>query len=239
MLFHPLPFFDDRTTPIDMLIFHCSALNTAEMLETLHNHQLSCHYIIDTDGTITSCVEEQKRAWHSGLGSWREIKTDTNSHSIGIELTSLSLGQLPYSELQIESLINLSRKIINRHHIKPQNIVGHSDTAPTRKPDPGIAFPWQRLACNGIGLWYDISQADFAPTDDLKKLLSGIGYNTDTEESFHAAQYAFARHFFPKLVQTNLNIGELVDNVYPLDTDFSTNDELINVAKAVYMRFNP
>lgn len=236
MNFHPLPFYDERQFPIDTLLYHCSALHTQEMLHILEKNKLSCHYIIDTNGEITQVIPEEKRAWHGGLGSWREIKNDINSHSIGIELTSLDMGQTPYSKIQIEKLITLSKKIIQRYNIKPQNIIGHSDSAPTRKPDPGKAFPWEYLAKKGIGLWYDLNNSLNAPTTNLKKLLKGIGYET---KNFAAAQYAFARHFMPELVEFDNNIEHLIDQIYPEKIDFNKNEKFINTAQAVYMSFNP
>lgn len=238
MLYNPLPFYNERRSKINMLVYHCSAHHTAEMLDVLRREKLSCHYIVDTDGTITQVVEENKRAWHAGLGSWRKIKSDINSHSIGIELCSLSFGQTPYPTKQIDSLIKLSREIINRYQIKPQNIIAHSDSAPTRKPDPGKAFPWKRLARNHIGLWYNLKEATQAPTNDLKKLLKGIGYDTHTQENFRAAQYAFARHFMPDLIAEDNDIHHLVDNIYPENIDFSNDDKVITTAQAVYVRFN-
>ncbi len=237
MRYAPLPFFNDRQTTIDVLMFHCSAHVASEMWNVLQKQQLSCHYIIDTDGTVIQVVPEDKRAWHGGLGSWREIKEDINSHSIGIELSSLSLGQTPYSSKQIESLIQLSQDIISRYHIKPQNIIGHSDSAPTRKADPGKTFPWQTLAQHNIGLWYNLKDAVNAPTDNLKTLLSDIGYDVSTPTNYQASQYAFARHFIPSLVQTIENVYYLVNNVFPPDIDFSENETLIQTAQAVYMRF--
>jgi N-acetylmuramoyl-L-alanine amidase len=237
MRYIPSQFFNDRQTNIDVLMFHCSALSAQKMVDILNQAELSCHYIVDTDGSVTKLVEENKRAWHAGLGSWRKIQEDMNSHSIGIELSSPSLGQNPYPQQQIESLITLSKEIINRWHIKPQNIIGHSDSAPTRKPDPGKAFPWQFLARHNIGLWYDISQATQAPTDNLKTLLSGIGYDTSTPENYTASQYAFARRFLPEKVNTVNDIQHLIDNVYPPTSDFSRDKQFITVAQAVYMRF--
>lgn len=232
------PFFNERQTDIDVLMFHCSAQPTQEMIETLNQAELSCHYIIDIDGTITNLVDETKRAWHAGIGSWRDIKEDMNSHSIGIELCSPSLGQAPYPQQQIEALKHLCHEIINRWHIKPQNIIGHSDYAPTRKPDPGKAFPWAYLASDNIGLWYNLADSAQAPTDNIKTLLSGIGYDTISDNSFKASQYAFARHFIPNMVESTDNIPYLLDNVYPQDIDFSHNDQFIATAQAVYMRFN-
>lgn len=83
-----------------------------------------------------------------------------NSHSIGIEIGNLSLGQQDFAEAQIEKLIPFCRKLIKIYNLDPRRIVAHSDIAPTRKPDPGIRFPWKRLAREGIGLWYQLRNAE-------------------------------------------------------------------------------
>ena len=41
------------------------------------------------------------------------------------------------------------------YKIPAANFIGHSDIAPVRKVDPNKYFPWEQLARNGYGLWYD------------------------------------------------------------------------------------
>src|SRR3546814_11056355 len=87
--------------------------------------------------------------------------------SIGIELVNAGRadhahgapGWQPYPDAQIQALVLLLRDLIARHHVHPENIVGHSDIAPQRKTDPGPPFPWKQLADAGIGRWYDEAQA--------------------------------------------------------------------------------
>jgi len=213
MQYIPSSFYNERKTNIDTLMFHCSALNSQEMIDVLNQNELSCHYIIDENGKIIQLVDESKRAWHGGIGFWRDIDTDINSHSIGIELCHPTLGQSPYPEKQINSLISLSKQIINRYDIKPNYIIGHSDSAPTRKADPGKFFPWEELSKHGIGLWYDLNKTN--PSADIKDLLSSIGYDTRTQETLTASLYAFARHFFPELIDIDINIQHLEQNIYP------------------------
>ena len=69
---------------------------------------MSCHYLIDTNGTIYNLVDEKKRAWHAGESMWKRSK-DINSRSIGIEIVYPGevLGK-KYKKEQIESLIKLS-----------------------------------------------------------------------------------------------------------------------------------
>jgi N-acetylmuramoyl-L-alanine amidase len=75
--------------------------------------------------------------------------TDINSASIGIELDN---GSEPFSEAQITSLMALLSKLQKQYGIPAQNIIGHSDIAPTRKSDPSALFPWKTLAENGFGM---------------------------------------------------------------------------------------
>jgi N-acetylmuramoyl-L-alanine amidase len=46
-----------------------------------------------------------------------------------------------YPEAQMEALIEVSRAIQKEYDVAEENIVGHENIAPTRKSDPGPAFP--------------------------------------------------------------------------------------------------
>jgi len=115
---------------------------------------VSCHYLVDVDGSITQMVCESKRAWHAGKSLWQGVE-DINSCSIGIEIQNEGpLAAFPdFPEIQIEAVMVLSQDIIARHLIVPQRVLGHSDVAPGRKIDPGEKFPWQKLADAGVGTW--------------------------------------------------------------------------------------
>ena len=224
---HLLPHFNKRENKIDMLVFHSFTTNC---IASCNLYKVSAHYLIDEKGEITLLVKEQDRAWHAGQSSWRDIKSDINSHSIGIEIENKTLGQTPFSEPQIKSIINLSKKIIKKYNILPQNIVGHSDIAPNRKPDPGHFFPWKLLAKKGIGLWYNIDNAKFIKTKSIKKLLKKIGYETS---DINAAAYAFCRRFLPQYIKPDFNISHLVDNVLPNNFDFIKEEKFIKTLQAV------
>lgn len=215
----PLPFFDERACPIDMIVFHCNAFAPNDFIKTLEQARLSCHYIIDTAGSLYQCVAEDKRAWHAGAGFWRGIQEDINSHSIGIELTSPTLGQTPYPAPQIQTLIHLCQQLIQKYHIPTQNIIGHSDMAPTRKPDPGFAFPWKTLAENGIGLWPAQAQSDVVlpevRTHNAVSFLKQIGYDTRTRAARIASAYAFQKRFMPTSIRMRKNIRSLILHPMP------------------------
>ena len=228
---HMLPYFNERPTEINALVLHCSAHDTKDMIAVLEKEELSAHYVVGLNGDITQLVPEEKRAWHAGISSWREF-SNLNHNSIGIEISSMSMGQEPYSERQINSLIELCQGIIKRHHIPTRNVVGHSDIAPTRKPDPGAAFPWQKLAENGIGLWYDLNDAEKVQESNLEILLQKIGYNTENQA---AAMYAFCRHFIPQEVAINPDIHDVLQHPYP--ENFVIDEKYLPILKACYAKY--
>lgn len=133
-----------------MVVLHYTGMQTAaEALERLCDPaaEVSAHYMIDEDGTVTRLVDEENRAWHAGRSCWRGI-TDINSASVGIELVNPGheFGYRPFPKPQIEALLPLLADIVKRHDIPRANVVGHSDIAPARKEDPGELFPWDLLA---------------------------------------------------------------------------------------------
>lgn len=223
---------DERNAKIDMLVIHCFALSVKEMINVLNEARLSSHYIIGERGGIVCCVNENKRAWHAGKSFWRGAN-NINSRSIGIELCSKTLGQEKYGKKQIEILIALCKKIIKKHNIPACNVVGHSDIASGRKPDPGFTFPWEYLAQNGIGIWYDIKNAKKVKTDNIAELLALIGYNTEDETSVRASAYTFCCHFAPQYVYKDENISHLIENVLPNDFSFMQEREFLQILKAV------
>ncbi len=73
---------------VDMLILHYTGMASAAAACDLlcsATSGVSCHYLVDEDGTVIQMVGEELRAWHAGVSSWKG-ETDTNSRSIGIEI---------------------------------------------------------------------------------------------------------------------------------------------------------
>lgn len=226
MLSFDLPYFDDRNSKIDMLVIHCLAHNFQSALDAFSRHQVSAHYLIDEKGKIYRLVAEHKRAWHAGESFWQGT-TNLNHNAIGIELCSKTLGQTPYPKCQIEALIRLCKHLKRKYHIKKQNILGHSDIAPTRKPDPGKAFPWAYLARHNLGVWYNLKNAKKIALENPEELLQKIGYDTS---NLSASLWAFMRHFMSDLIP-NDTVENLLSNPYP-DT-LKTDDLLTQTLKSV------
>lgn len=150
---------------------------------------VSAHYLIGADGRIYQLVDESRRAWHAGGGSWGTI-TDLNSASIGIELDND--GSAPFPDAQVESLVALLGDVCTRLGIRPSQVIGHGDMAPWRKRDPGAQFPWQRLAQAGFGRWPQAPLAEPPPGFDPWLALAAVGYPLRDRD---AAVRAFRRHY--------------------------------------------
>lgn len=147
----PSPNQDSRPDgmKIDTLVIHHTAgLGDAEEVAKFFQNpkrRVSSHYVIGRDGQIIRCVPDAARAWHAGVSEWRG-RTQVNDFSIGIELCNLGDGQEPFTDALYQSLIALSREILARYPIQPQDITGHRDVARPvgRKQDPADNFDWQR-----------------------------------------------------------------------------------------------
>ncbi|MBQ9236054.1 MAG: N-acetylmuramoyl-L-alanine amidase [Alphaproteobacteria bacterium] len=206
-----LPFYDERKADIDMIVLHCTVHTPENIVEAFCQHRVSSHYVIGGDGAIWQMVADDKRAWHAGVSYWRGVR-DINSHSVGIELSSPDLGQSDYTTAQKQSLTELLQKLIKQYAIAPQNIVGHSDIAPTRKADPGRSFFWRELAAAGIGIWPDNSPLSLAEKSDFNEAdtLALIGYDT---ADIKAARLAFCRRFLPESVDDDADIGNIENHL--------------------------
>lgn len=228
---------DKREDKVSLIVFHCFALTTKEILKVFQKTGTSIHYIIQRDGKILNLVPENMVAYHAGISSWREFSEKLNAKSIGIELQSSTMGQENYTKPQIESLVELVGKIIKHHKIKAQNIVGHSDIAPFRKPDPAKCFPWKELSRKGIGIWPDFKKINEdgkeLSKEEITKLLEKIGYNIADPVS---ALYAFTVRFMPQKVFKDKNIIRKEAEVFAYwkQVDIDKFDKYLKNAPKIY-----
>jgi N-acetylmuramoyl-L-alanine amidase len=177
--------------PNFIIIHHTAQDSLAQTIKTftITKPQVSAHYVIADDGRVVQMVNDYLRAWHGGNAVWGR-NTDINSASIGIELDNN--GFEPFSDKQITSLLALLTKLKKDYNIPVQNIIGHSDIAPSRKTDPSKLFPWKLLALNGFGFWPD-DVLEPAPVNfNVEQALRIIGYNT---KNLNSAISAFKLHY--------------------------------------------
>ena len=146
---------------VQFLVIHYTQANFELSMRILARGGLSVHYLLsdETQPRIYRLVEEDQRAYHAGLSNWQN-QGPLNAMSVGIEIVHPGVipgprGEqfVPYRQDQIDALVPLVRDIVQRHKIRIDRVVGHSDIAPQRKVDPGPLFPWKRLAEEGLILW--------------------------------------------------------------------------------------
>jgi hypothetical protein len=151
-----------RTQPIDMVVIHstggptCNDLNQpiwvrggrfVQDLHAINAHPiLGVHWMIARDGSIGAGVPESQVANHV---------VGYNPRSIGIELVNDGDGLEPFAPAQIDALVGLLQKIVQRYPgVTRSGVVRHSDLdlrmlpcAPQqrRKVDPGSAYPHQQV----------------------------------------------------------------------------------------------
>lgn len=228
-LANPSPNFGDRRpgTPIDMILLHYTGMQRAEdALAWLCNpsSQVSSHYFVFEDGRIVQLVDETKRAWHAGESFWKG-EDDVNSCAIGIEIANAGhrAGLPSFPDAQIAAVIALCKDLARRWSIPPERVLGHSDVSPGRKSDPGEAFPWDKLALQGVGRFVAPAPIRTGPclepgdrgksVRDLQSKLSAYGYRAGRggtyDEKTRAAVEAFQRHFRPSLVDGRADASTL------------------------------
>jgi N-acetylmuramoyl-L-alanine amidase len=200
----PSPNHDARPpgVPIDMLVLHYTGMpDEAGALARLRDPaaEVSAHYLVGEDGTVTRLVPEERRAWHAGVSHWRG-HAGLNARSIGIEVVNPGhdWGYRAFPALQMGAVSALCRDILARHPIPARNVVAHSDIAPDRKRDPGELFDWEGLARDGVGLWPAPWRGDAPDPAAAPALLARIGYRDDLP--LPVLLTAFQRHWRPERV---------------------------------------
>jgi Negative regulator of beta-lactamase expression len=163
--FVPSPNCDDRPAGVvaDLVIVHGISLPPGEFggpwIDRLFTNELSpdahpyfatvaelrvsSHLLIRRDGELTQYVPFHRRAWHAGASSWQG-RERCNDYSIGIELEGTD--DAPYASSQYAMLARVIATLCRAYPaLTAERVVGHSDVAPGRKTDPGLAFDWPRL----------------------------------------------------------------------------------------------
>jgi AmpD protein len=101
--------------------------------------QVSAHFFIRRDGSVTQFVSCLSRAWHAGISCWC-ARERCNDFSLGIEIEGDD--HVAFEAAQYATLNTLLAALRLRFPIEA--IVGHADIAPGRKTDPGPHFDWSR-----------------------------------------------------------------------------------------------
>lgn len=210
---HPSPNFGPRRDGLKptLIVLHHTAMASAKAaIDRLCDPQaqVSAHYVIARDGSVTQLVPEELRAWHAGEGEWAGL-SDINSRSIGIEMDND--GKCPFPEPLMTSLEQLMRVTMARHSIPPSGVIGHSDMAPGRKHDPGTRFDWLRL--ERLGLARSRGQVRGQDTDSaipdaatFRRLARDAGFTAPADDAtlLAAMRLRFRAHATGPLSQADL-----------------------------------
>ena len=190
--------------PNYVMIHHTAQDSLAQTIKTFHSAKagVSSHYVIGRDGKIVQMVNDLFRGHHAGAGKWGN-DTDLNSSSIGIELDNNGTTD-PWTDAQINALIELLTYLKTTYKIPQANFIGHMDYAPTRKNDPS-RFPWKKLADAGFGYWYDEYLETPPENFDVKLALRIIGYDV---KNLDAAIKGFKYHY----IQSNVTSAALTES---------------------------
>ena len=225
------PNFDKKkrdSKKIRFLIFHYTGMKKeSEAITRLTDikSEVSSHYLIKNNGQIITLVPELYIAWHSGVSFWKNYQS-LNKNSIGIEISNPghNFRYKNFSKKQINSILLLSKYLIKKYKIKPQNILGHSDIAPNRKKDPGEKFPWEYLSKQKVGFWHKLDKKKLVKFRNLKiniskeklfyKNILKIGYseknfkNSKISKVYYAKilTKAFQRRFRPELINGKIDL---------------------------------
>lgn len=180
--------------PNFVIIHHTAQDSCGQTLRTftLPRTAVSAHYVVCRDGSVFHMLNDLLRAHHAGVGKWGGI-SDMNSSSIGIEIDNN--GSEPFSDLQMNSLLQLLDRLKKAYNIPTGNFIGHLDWAPGRKVDPSRFFSWQTLAEKGFGYWYDTTNVIVPQNFDPLLALRIIGYNISKPE---IAIQSYKIHFVPQ-----------------------------------------
>lgn len=205
----PSAHFEPRKDKISYIIFHATATKDIDetfyyLIDSQKPNRVSAHYVIDRNGDIYQLVADEYKAFHAGLSNWktyglRKGINSLNDASIGIEFQCPEVqgGLGHFTKKQISAGLALTRLLMEKHKIKPECVLGHSDIAPHRKQDPGPHFPWRIFGRAGMGTWTDKIEPSHSKllAQSLEKLLAKIGYPTNYGKE--VCIQAFKRHYMP------------------------------------------
>lgn len=161
----PSPNFDQRPPgmPVDLVVLHNISLPPGQFgsgdieaffqnrldpdkhpfFATIHQVQVSAHFLVTRQGELVQFVPCTQRAWHAGQSDFFG-RSRCNDFSIGIEVEGCD--DLPFTSAQYDTVAALVPALMAAYPVRA--IAGHSDIAPGRKTDPGPHFDWDRFAAS-------------------------------------------------------------------------------------------
>lgn len=119
--------YEEETNDVKGIVLHHTAYEgpTATLIDALCNPKsdVSCHVVIDKDGTRYVLAPPEAVTWHAGYSYWRG-RFRANQFMIGIEFQGNTLEE-PLTDEQIESAIEYIRPIVKKYNIPKSEVVTH------------------------------------------------------------------------------------------------------------------
>lgn len=117
-----------KKNKVEGVVLHHTGIDKIETsLKILTKHtgknRVSCHVLIDKDGTRYLLAAPKDVTWHSGY-SRHNGKNNCNDFMIGVEFQGNTNAE-PLTNEQIESAIDYLTPLIKKYNIKRENIVTH------------------------------------------------------------------------------------------------------------------
>lgn len=210
---------------VKYIILHDIKFDIKQTKRIFNQQAISAHYYIAVNGDTHELVALVEKAFHTGVSKFNK-DTNLNDLSIGIELQSDWSHVMP--DDQYKALISLLEELTQKYDVK---ILSHAEIAPYRifenkitpgKIDPGINFPWQKLAKNSFGIYHEVKLNkdpvilhNFGEKNEqilfLQEALYNYGYSLTPKNSVYNLQTAailnsFYLRYYPQWFQINENM---------------------------------
>jgi len=208
----------DGLTPRLVVLHYTGMASAKAALDRLCDPaaEVSSHWLVGRDGRLWRLVDEERRAWHAGTGSWGG-QGDVNSRSIGIEIDND--GRSPFAAPAMARLETVLAGVLSRWRIPPEGVIAHSDMAPRRKADPGPRFDWRRIAVLGLSVWPRQALSEEADPRRFLDLAAAFGW--PAEEGLGPVLVALRLRFRPgalgPLSPADMAVAADLARRYPVD----------------------
>lgn len=134
-----------RGDVVDTVIIHSCyhpilmSLKASDCFAIIAQSECSVHYLIDEEGVQYETLPHEYKAYHAGRGMlpfMLDARDNINEFSIGIEVLGFyDDPDYEFTEAAVAALVNLLNRLKGEYPIK--YVLGHHQTAPSRKRDPG------------------------------------------------------------------------------------------------------
>lgn len=136
---------DRQGQKIQAIVLHGTAGPNAVGWFQKPQSQVSAHYVVEQDGTVTQCVLEKDAAWHAGVVTANSKfygGPNPNLWTIGIEHTRDKTNTSPITGPQLAASLALVQDVVQRHG---KLVLIQHNQIDVGRICPGPGFPLQKF----------------------------------------------------------------------------------------------